>query len=221
MNNFRKTMNDYSTKMNNIYLMRGENFAQEEDLKNKNTFFEAFDRFIEISDSIYIIKKFNNFSIEDKSKDYFNKCLNIINKNFENQVINNALSLKKYIELLNKNLELEWRRYCCSIDVDFIDALEIFVQVSNNKREILDTINGIKGINTWPLNKGIITRYYKSKEKGEKAIADVHFDEEIEEFLRKIKEKQANLLDLSPKILEWIKENDLGKNINLSIKNYN
>ena len=49
-------------------------------------------------------------------------------------------------------------------------------------------------------------------------LVDVHFDAEIEKFLKKVSDKEATLLDLNDTILQWIKEEKLEKSIALSIK---
>ena len=47
----------------------------------------------------------------------------------------------------------------------------------------------------------------------------MEFDDEISEFLKKVKNKEATLLDLSDPIMAWIRKEGLSGNIILSIKN--
>ena len=60
--------------------------------------------------------------------------------------------------------------------------------------------------------------YLVGKQEAEKMLVDVHFDAEIEKFLKKVSDKEATLLDLNDTILQWIKEEKLEKSIALSIK---
>jgi uncharacterized iron-regulated protein len=73
-------------------------------------------------------------------------------------------------------------------------------------------------MNSWPINEALYLKYVNRRLLGEKKINEIHFDAEIEDFLRKVKNQKASLLDLTPEILDWIKENNFDKNIMLSIK---
>ena len=122
------------------------------------------------------------------------------------------------ITKLNYNLQLEWKNYISSHDAEILDMLDIFSQVCNNKREINEITNSIRSMNSWPLSEVVFNKYENRRTLGEKKISEIHFDKEIEEFLRKVKNQKASLIDLTPEILKWIKENDFDKNIMLSIK---
>ena len=47
----------------------------------------------------------------------------------------------------------------------------------------------------------------------------MEFDTEIVDFLRKVKDRSASLLDLTDPIIAWIRKENLSSNIMLSIKN--
>ena len=47
----------------------------------------------------------------------------------------------------------------------------------------------------------------------------MEFDSEIADFLRKVKDRNASLLDLTDSIIDWIRKENLSSNIMLSIKN--
>ena len=218
MNDFRKKMNDCSAKMKDISLLRGQSNEVDADARNRNTFFDSFNKFTSLMCSFYLTKNFPEFKISDELHNNLKYCWNSINEIFKTEKVNNPVTFRNMVNKSCEDTEKEWKDFVSSLDVEVLDMLEIFSQVCNNKREILDIINGIKSLNTWPLNENIILKYTNRKKQGEKKISDIHFDSEIEDFLRKVKDKRANLLDLTPTILEWIKDNDLGKNISLGIK---
>ena len=45
------------------------------------------------------------------------------------------------------------------------------------------------------------------------------FDNEIMNFLIKVREKRATLTDITPSILEWIRAENIADKVSLSIKN--
>ena len=115
-------------------------------------------------------------------------------------------------------MQSTWNIFSDNLTKETLDQLEIFWLVCNNRKEIRDIINSIKGIREWPLTEEKYKRYIQNIENANAQIKEVHFDEDIEVFLRKIKDRTATLLDLNDKILTWIRENNLNGNIMLAIK---
>ena len=96
--------------------------------------------------------------------------------------------------------------------------MTVLKTVSRNQRQIQETIAAISLIKTGMLTSEKYQTYLTGKKEAEKMLIDVHFDTEIEKFLKKVADKEATLLDLNDTILKWIKEENLEKNIALSIK---
>ena len=220
MDNFRTKLLSCTDRMKDISLMRGQSSEVDAEAKNRNTFFDSLTRFITIMNSLHCTKCFNDFSLTAESKELMKKCWENISNTFETEKITNPVTFRNDVNKLEGLIGDLWKCYISGKDLEMLDMLEIFAQVCNNKKEIQDIVVSIRGLNTWPINDSLVQRYNNRIKQGKKKIEENHFDHEIEVFLRKVKEKQASLLDLNPTILKWIQDNDLGKNISLSIRMY-
>ena len=59
-----------------------------------------------------------------------------------------------------------------------------------------------------------------ANDKAREILSKMEFDDDVANFLKKVKDKEASLLDLSDTIIAWIRKENLLGNIILSIKNY-
>ena len=71
----------------------------------------------------------------------------------------------------------------------------------------------------WPVDESIIKQYEIANRKANEILSRIGFDDEIANFLKKVKDKEASLLDLTDSIIAWIRKEKLSGNIMLSIKN--
>ena len=215
---FREKMNECTSKMSDISLLRGQTIEVDKEAKNRNEFFKLFDSFCIIVNSIRILNKFNDYHIPQDYLNLLKEVWNLISDNYINEKAQKISSIKNMISKLDSSLESNWKAYITARDSEILDMLDIFSQVCNNKREISEITSSIRNMNSWPIDEAVYQKYENRRLLGEKKINEIHFDAEIEDFLRKVKNQKASLLDLKPEILNWIKENNFDKNIMLSIK---
>ena len=64
----------------------------------------------------------------------------------------------------------------------------------------------------------MINDYLLEKQKTEKLLKEMHFDDDIKEFLKKVTSRTATIADLTPQILDWIRFEDISYKIALTIK---
>ena len=70
----------------------------------------------------------------------------------------------------------------------------------------------------WPVDEQVIKEYFMAKEKAVELLNDMKFDSEIQLFLRKVRDKEATLFDLTEPVRKWLIEEGLEKNITIGIK---
>ena len=59
----------------------------------------------------------------------------------------------------------------------------------------------------------------EARNKAEELLKEMRFDDEIKDFLIKVRDKKATLIDITPSILEWIHAENIADKVSLSIKN--
>lgn len=77
----------------------------------------------------------------------------------------------------------------------------------------------MNNFSNWPVDEAVSFQYETAKEKANELLSKMEFDVEIVNFLKKVKDKEASLLDLTDSIIDWIRREKLSGNILLSIKN--
>ena len=100
-----------------------------------------------------------------------------------------------------------------------VELLLLFRNLLLNQKEadeIIEVLNKAK--TTPPTNVKTIEQTEEKYKKAEQLIAQINVsdDTEIVSFLEKVKENQATISDLTPKIISWLKEKDLSNRIKLS-----
>ena len=215
---FRNKLNNCSSMLEKIALLKGEKIQSDEHARNNNIFFNAFNEYVKLATSCGVMKNFNAYIFSTQDLIELKKINKQIKDTFETKQTISPIILQNSIKRVNERLQATWNIFSDNLTKETLDQLEIFWLVCNNRKEIRDIINSIKGIKEWPLTEEKYKRYVQNIENANAQIKEVHFDEDIEVFLRKIKDRTATLLDLNDKILTWIRENNLNGNIMLAIK---
>lgn len=215
---FRNKLNNCSGLLEKIALLKGEKIQSDEHARNNNIFFNAFNEYVKLATSYGVIKNFVSYALTSQDSSDLARINKNIKDTFETKQTSNPITLQNLIKKVNERLQASWVMFSDNLTRETLDQLEIFWLVCNNRKEIRDIINAIKGIKEWPLTDDKYKRYLQNIENANAQIKEVHFDEDIEAFLRKIKDRTATLLDLNDKILTWIRENNLNGNIMLAIK---
>lgn len=214
----RGKLNKSNELLQKIALLKGEDRVKSDQARNNTTFFNAFNDYSRLVQSYSIMKRFADLIIPDQDYGELLRGTKLIKETFDTHQVKNPIQLQRSIEKLNERFKMIWLNYSDELTRDMLDQLRIFWQVCNNRNEVRDIINAISAIKEWPLTESNYKKYIDNRDAAEQQIQKVHFDKEIEEFLRKMKDRKATLLDLNDKILDWIRENNLTGNIMLSIK---
>ena len=98
-------------------------------------------------------------------------------------------ALKNAIELCRKNVDITWK--------------EAANDLSNGVENSLASLKGLLQ------NKQAIDAFLENVKRGKGLIDGLHLDEEAEKFIVKVRTQQATVADLSPHIMDWLKENHL------------
>lgn len=60
-----------------------------------------------------------------------------------------------------------------------------------------------------PTSSKGIDDFLEKVSRGKDIVDNLHLDEEVEKFINKVKMQKATVSDLTPHILEWLKDNNL------------
>lgn len=127
-------------------------------------------------------------------------------------------ALKNAVELCKGAVTTVWKRTSDKQCTPIIESLTSLKGLLANKEEaekLIETLQKLKD-NT-PASVNGLDIYLRDLEKGKKIIDNMHFDSdsEVQVFIKKVQAQQATVSNLTPHILDWLKENNLTENIKL------
>lgn len=124
------------------------------------------------------------------------------------------LSVK--ISDLNRKLNLEWKRYYNEKTMSINKTLGNIKPFFNNLDEINMLMEKLKNFETlWPINRKKHEDFEKTISLAKEKINKLNLTDEIKDFINKITANNATLKDLTPNVMEWIKDNNYEDKIKL------
>lgn len=189
-------------------------------VKRNNTFFDAYAKyFVPIIIGYAICRKYTHVTFSEKVTDELTKCIDASGKTFEQKMVINPAKYQESVKNLSEKIQIEWKNQTDDFLNDIKEELGILKLVSNEKLEINKILFCLNNFSNWPNGEDVARQYESAMEKANEILSKMEFDDEIAGFLKKVKDKEASLMDLSDSIIAWIRKENLSGNIMLSIKN--
>lgn len=119
-------------------------------------------------------------------------------------------ALKNAIDLCNANIESCWKAETnekISAVIDSLTSLRSLLKDKKEADEILEALETAKVM--LPSSIKGLDAYLNRMDQGKAIIDALHLNPETESFVQKVRTQKATLNDLTPHILEWLKENNL------------
>ena len=183
-----------------------------------SSFFDSLDRLTPTIQSYILAKKNFNFVITDFSNSKMRELISYSKETFNNSKAVKPDAFRKKVDSFIEEISLEWVTYFKNDNHELLSGLNIMVPVHSTPIVIKNCINTLRKCEKWPLNQEMINDYLLEKQKAEKLLKEMHFDDDIKEFLKKVTSRTATIADLTPQILDWIRFEDISYKIALTIK---
>lgn len=189
-------------------------------VRKNNTFFDSYKTyFLPIIKGYLICKKYDHVSFSEKTQDDLQKLVTYTKSTFEQTTVINPAKYQDDVKKLNERIKNEWKVQTDEFLSGIKEELGILKLVSNEKQDIQKILVCMNNFSNWPDDENTIRQYESANLKAEEILSRMEFDQEISDFLKKVKDKEASLLDLTDTIIEWIRKEELSGNIMLNIKN--
>lgn len=129
-----------------------------------------------------------------------------------------VLALKNVVELLRNTLSSAWKESSeknCTPIIESLNSLKSLLDFPQNAEEIIKKLEVAKS--SLPSSSGSLQSYINDINHGKQIIEGLNFDSdpEVKLFIDKVRRGKATVRDLTPHILEWIKDNSLSDKIRL------
>ena len=189
-------------------------------VRKNNTFFDTYKNYlVPIIKGYVLCKKYNHIEFSDKTMLDLQKYIEYTKKTFEQKTVINPAKYQDGVKKLNEKIRNEWKMQTDVYLAEKKEELGILRLVSNEKQDISKIITCLNNFSNWPDDDRIVEQYEEASKKADEILSRMEFDDDIASFLKKVKSKEASLLDLTDPIITWIRKEGLSGNIMLSIKN--
>lgn len=187
--------------------------------KRNSTFFDSFAKLTPTIKSYILAKKNFNFNLQSNTAAALQNLMNYAKETFDNaKAVNPSLFKTKSEECVDL-IAKEWEAFYKSNNSDLISGLNIIVLVHPTPSVVRSCITTFNRCEKWPLTQENIESYKEARRRTDKLLKEMRFDDEIRDFLIKVRDKRATLIDITPSILEWIRSENIEDKVSLSIRN--
>lgn len=206
--------------IDNVLTLKSTDTENNNVVRRNNTFFSSYKMLKESIQSYVLTSEKMDFRVKDDTLKLLYSVMDSSKLIFDNQLVTRPESYKKESENIVAKLSNEWYQYIKDKNAPIVDSLNILKLVAESSKQIAirNLQSDIKKCETWPINSDLLENYFAACEKAEEYRESMNFDDEIEDFLRKVSMKNATLLDITPKVMEWIEKEGFMEKIGLSIK---
>ena len=178
-----------------------------------------------------IEKAFNNYykTIKTLNKEYgieykyddlnLLKCkLKKLKENLKSEYVDMSLidAITKETNELEQSLKEKWNLYIVTETNGLINTLKTIRSIVNDKPKVDIVVHSImKDRLAWPVDNDKLNNINNKKKEAQKLISDLGLNKNISDFIEKIALNQATILDLTPEILDWVRNKEFENNIAL------
>lgn len=215
----REKINSAVQLMETVEQVKNSEAAKKYTVQTNNTFFAAFAIFSACLESYLLLENtFPSFCTDDSLKKEIREVSDVIKKVFAEKKVFRVDYISKTVTRINDRLEKQWQAFIDNENRKTLEDITILMQVSEQKTQLRTMYKSIVESRNWPVSDDVLKRYQQAITESSQFLSETKFDQDIEEFLKKVRDKSATLSDLTPAILSWLEAEKLTGKISLSIR---
>ena len=187
--------------------------------KRNNIFFDSLAKLTPSVTSFILAKKNFGFSLQSNTAAGLHDLMNYAKTTFTNEKAVNPVPFKQKVDAFVEAIAKEWEIFYKANNSELINGLNIIVLVHPTPIIVRSCITAFNKCEKWPLTQESIDSYKVARQKADDLLKEMKFDDEIRDFLIKVRDRKATLTDITPSILEWIQAENIADKVSLSIRN--
>lgn len=186
--------------------------------KRNSIFFDSYAKLKTSATSYILARKNFGFSLQSNTAAVLQELMNYSKTAFDDAKAVNPLPFKQKSEAFAGSAAKEWEAFYKANNSELINGVNIIVLVHQKPDVVRRCISAFNRCEKWPLTQEAVESYLKARKKADDFLKEMKFDDEIRDFLIKVRDKRATLTDLTPSILEWIRSENIADKVSLSIR---
>ena len=187
--------------------------------KRNNTFFDSLAKLTPSVTTFILAKKNFGFSLQSNTAAGLHDLMNYAKTTFTNEKAVNPVPFKQKVDAFVEAIAKEWEIFYKANNSELINGLNIIVLMHPTPIIVRSCITAFNKCEKWPLTQESIDSYKVARQKADDLLKEMKFDDEIRDFLVKVRDRKATLTDITPSILEWIQSENIADKVSLSIRN--
>ena len=187
--------------------------------RRNSIFLDSFAKLRPSVTSYILVRKNFDFILRSNTAALLQDLMNYSKTTFENARAVNPSPFKQKTEVFIDSIAKEWEAFYKANNSELTDGLNIIVLVHPTPSVVRSCITAFNKCEKWPLTQAAIDSYSAARQKANDLLREMRFDDEIRDFLIKVRDKKATLTDITPSILEWIQSENIADKVSLSIRN--
>lgn len=175
-------------------------------------------RACELVNTIQLLKLSTNFSISNDTLANLKKLVNGLcgfsrTKKVDGETTNDSIKL---ITSINSSLCSEWKYYYQKQSKQTLSTLDLIRNI--NPEQVASCEDKIQKGKEWSSSIEDKKTAFQALKKANDVIGSLNIDPEISNFLQKVSNNTATLINLTPTVEEWIEKQHLKAKIYISFK---
>lgn len=187
--------------------------------KRNSIFFDSLAKLTPLITSYILAKKNFSFTLQSNTSATLRDLMNYSKNTFDNEKAVNPTPFKQKSEVFVESIAKEWEAFYKANNSELINGLNIIVLVHPTPNVVRSCISAFKKCEELPLTSESIETYKEARQKADELLKEMRFDDEIRDFLIKVRDKRATLTDITPSIMQWIQSENIADKVGLSIRN--
>lgn len=123
-------------------------------------------------------------------------------------------ALKNAIGLCKKTAETAWKEAAEQMAGEVERSLSSLKSLLSDKNEADELLSALRSAKvTIPGSPKVIDSFNENVRRGKNLVDGLHLDKEAEIFVNKVKSQHATVADLTPHIMDWLRDNNLTRQI--------
>lgn len=186
--------------------------------RRNTAFFYSLEKLSPIVLSYTVARNYFNFKLSNESNLKLKGLMEYSKESFENGKAVNPDAFRKNVDAFIDDITVEWNDFYKARIDNLINDLNIMKPFYPLPAVITGCVQSLKKCEKFPLSKENAQAHIDAEKKSKELLEQVHFDDTIKAFLKKISQRMATLNDITPEIMEWIKTENIADKITLGIK---
>ena len=190
-----------------------------EAIKKNNSFFYSLEQLSNTVNVYVLVKEKFGFMVSVDVQNRLNQLMEYVYQVFQRENVTDVRTFQKNVDKVTKDIEQEWNIFFSTQNRQLIADFKIYGILMGNNIKVRQIMYFFDKCSKFQkINAEGIANYFSAVKEAEAILKKMSFDEDIINFIQMANQGTALFSHLTPKIIEWIRKEDMAERIKISIQ---